>query len=104
MRTMPGFVRCIRSRTHGRVSSSRRRTPALRMRMSLWTAVMLGGLTASAAAEELPLSRVGLSTSGLAQFTHSGSITGGSTVDLSVRLQQVDDSLKRLTVIYKEAA
>jgi hypothetical protein len=72
--------------------------------MSLWTSVMLGGLTASAAAEELPLSRVVLSTSGLAQFTHSGSIIGGSTVDLSVRLQQVDDILKSLTVIDKEGA
>ena len=51
-----------------------------------------------------PLSRVVLSSAGLAQFTHSGSITGGATVDLSVRLHQVDDILKSLTVFDKEGA
>jgi hypothetical protein len=51
-----------------------------------------------AEATELPLTRVVISNSGLAQFTYSGTITGGSSVDLSVRLDQVDDILKSLTV------
>jgi hypothetical protein len=47
---------------------------------------------------ELPLKRVVLSTSGLAQFTHQGRVEPKSTIDLSVRLDQVDDILKSLTV------
>ena len=61
-------------------------------------------LTHSAGAVELPLSRVVLSNSGLAQFTHSGPIAGGSTVDLVVRLDQVDDILKSLTVFDRQGA
>jgi hypothetical protein len=53
-------------------------------------------------AAELPLKRVALSTSGLAQFTHSGQVAAGSSVDLSVRLDQVDDLLKSLTIFDKE--
>src|SRR5207344_2216727 len=56
----------------------------------------------SAEAAELPLVGVVLSTSGLAQFTHSGPIIGGSTVELAVRLDQVDDILKSLIVFDKE--
>src|SRR5579863_5385650 len=58
----------------------------------------------AAQADELPLNRVVLSTSGLAQFTHSGLVSAGSTVDLAVRLDQVDDILKSLTVFDKEGA
>jgi hypothetical protein len=57
-----------------------------------------------AQATELPLTRVVLSTSGLAQFTHSGSVSAGSTVDLAVRLDQVDDILKSLTVFDRAGA
>jgi hypothetical protein len=55
-------------------------------------------------AAELPLSRVVLSTAGLAQFTHQGSVSPGSTVELSVRLDQVDDILKSLTVMDRQGA
>jgi hypothetical protein len=65
---------------------------------------MLIGLICSAEAAELPLVQVVLSTSGLAQFTHSGPIVGGSTIDLAVRLDQVDDILKSLIVFDKEGA
>ena len=61
-------------------------------------------LNVSAHAEELPLKRVVLSTSGLAQFTHAGEGAGGSTIDLSVRLDQVDDLLKSLTIFDREGA
>ncbi len=49
-------------------------------------------------AADLPLVRVVLSTAGLAQFTYAGAVAGGSSVDLTVRLDQVDDVLKSLTV------
>ena len=59
-------------------------------------ALLAGALPARAA--ELPLKQVILSNSGLAQFTHAGPVTGNSTVELAVRLDQVDDILKSLTV------
>ena len=62
------------------------------------------GLACSAGAAELPLTRVVLSSSGLAQFIHSGPVTGGSTIQLPVRLDQVDDILKSLTIFDKEGA
>jgi hypothetical protein len=55
-------------------------------------------------AEELPIKRVVLSTAGLAQFTHSGEVAPGATIDLSVRLDQVDDLLKSLTIFDEEGA
>jgi hypothetical protein len=57
-----------------------------------------------AASAELPLKQVILSNSGLAQFTHAGPVTGNSTVELPVRLDQVDDILKSLTVFDREGA
>jgi hypothetical protein len=60
-------------------------------------------ITSAIYAGELPLTRVVLSSSGLAQFTHYGPVTPGSSVDLAVRLDQVDDVLKSLT-IYDNAA
>jgi hypothetical protein len=72
--------------------------------IGLTAAAVLAAWAASAAAEELPLSRIILSSSGLAHFTHSGSVTGGASIDLSVRLHQVDDILKSLTVLDKEGA
>ena len=60
--------------------------------------------TIVAAASELPLQRVIVSTSGLAQFTYSGTAAPGDKIDLSVRLDQVDDILKSLTVFDREGA
>ena len=63
------------------------------------TALLLASLAASPArAAELPLRRVVLASIGLAQFTHSGPVAGGTSIDLAVRLDQVDDLLKSLTV------
>ncbi|MGZ8322722.1 MAG: DUF4139 domain-containing protein, partial [Rhodoplanes sp.] len=64
----------------------------------------LAGALCSAAAAELPLTRVVLSSAGLAQFTHSGPVSAGSTVELAVRLDQVDDILKSMTVFDREGA
>ena len=62
------------------------------------TAAALAALPLTAEADELPLKRVVLSTSGLAQFTHSGEAAAGSVIGLPVRLDQVDDVLKSLTI------
>jgi hypothetical protein len=66
------------------------------------TAVLAFGCGVQAA--ELPLMRIVLSTSGIAQFTHSGPVTAGSTVDVAVRFDQVDDILKSLTVFDRAGA
>jgi hypothetical protein len=70
--------------------------------MPVATAVLAFACGAQAA--ELPLTRVVLSTSGIAQFTHSGPVTAGSTVEVAVRFDQVDDILKSLTVFDKAGA
>jgi hypothetical protein len=70
----------------------------------VFIALVFLGLGGGARAEDLPLMRVVLSNSGLAQFTHSGSVTAGSNIDLAVRLDQVDDVLKSLTIFDKEGA
>lgn len=67
-------------------------------------AALAASFSAQAMADELPLRRVVLSTAGLAQFTHSGDVAAGATVDLPVRLDQVDDLLKSLTIFDQEGA
>ena len=59
---------------------------------------LLAALPGVSGASEFPLKRVVLSTSGLAQFTHSGAVNGAAAIELPVRLDQVDDVLKSLTV------
>lgn len=65
--------------------------------------VAVGGAGATRA-DELPLKRVVLSSSGLAQFTHFGPVDGASNIDLRVRLDQVDDILKSLTIFDRPGA
>lgn len=60
---------------------------------------LIAGLSFPVSAEELPLKRVTLSTSGLAQFEHQGDVTGNAVLTLPVRLDQVDDVLKSLVVL-----
>src|SRR5580704_9009046 len=67
-------------------------------------AAFVAGLSWSVEAAEMPLKRVVLSTSGLAQFTYYGEFAPGSALDLSVRLDQVDDILKSLTIFDREGA
>jgi len=50
-------------------------------------------------AQSLPLKRVVLSTSGLGHFEHEGQVNGNASIDLPVRLDQVDDILKSLVVL-----
>jgi len=75
------------------------RVPAVRRRLALLVASSaLVSIGWPAGAAELPLARVVLSSAGLAQFSHAGRVSAGSTIDLAVRLDQVDDVLKSLTV------
>jgi hypothetical protein len=67
------------------------------MKRSAATAIFIL-LPALAGAEELPMKRVVLSTSGLAQFTHYGEVPANATLELPVRLDQADDILKSLTI------
>ncbi len=62
------------------------------------TVAALAGLPMVCEAAEMPLKRVVLSTSGLAQFTHAGEVSAGSVIGLPVRVDQVDDVLKSLTI------
>ena len=73
-------------------------------RSAFGAAMLLLASVPGAGAAELPLTRVILSNSGLAQFTHAGPITGNSTLELAVRLDQVDDILKSLTVFDRAGA
>ncbi len=63
-----------------------------------------GAAEAASGKAELPLKRVVLSTAGLAQFTHSGEVAPGTVIELQVRLDQVDDLLKSLTIFDREGA
>lgn len=67
-------------------------------------AIIAAMASTSVMANELPIKRVVLSTAGLAQFTHAGEVEPGSTVALSVRLDQVDDLLKSLTIFDQQNA
>lgn len=53
----------------------------------------------AAGADTLPLTRVVISTSGVALFEHNGTVTGDTDLALPVRLDQVDDVLKSLVVL-----
>lgn len=65
---------------------------------------LMTGLASPSFAEELPLKRVTLSTSGLAQFERHGPITGDAQISLPVRLDQVDDILKSLVVLDQDGS
>lgn len=82
------------------------KTPSLaKLRLPFLASVALVAVAIPLAnAADLPLTRVVLSSSGLAQFTHSGQVTAGAIVDLSVRLDQVDDVLKSMTVFDRQGA
>ena len=75
-----------------------------RMSCGVSLAAMTLMLTSAANAAELKLTRVVLSNAGLGQFTRSGTVAPGTNVDLEVRLDQVDDVLKTLTIFDKAGA
>ena len=58
--------------------------------------------TITAFADEIPVNRVILSTSGLANFEHKAKVEGDTALEFPVRLEQVDDILKSLVVFDKE--
>ncbi len=70
-------------------------------KVSAGFAVMAMGLVivlADAAAAELTLKRVLLSTGGVGYFEHEAVVDGNATLELEVRLDQVDDVLKSIVV------
>ena len=80
--------------------------PAVRGRTALLSAVAMMALSLAGplAAAELRVSAVVLSSAGVAQFTHSGAVKPGDRIDIPVRLDQVDDLLKSLTVFDEQGA
>ncbi|MER2606694.1 MAG: DUF4139 domain-containing protein [Siculibacillus sp.] len=75
-----------------------RRAPLAARGLLLASVALTLTAVAPTRASDLPTTRVVLSTAGLAQFTHEGTVTAGTAVSLPVRLDQVDDVLKSLTV------
>lgn len=75
----------------------------LRFTALLVTAGFILALTGPVTAKEntvadIPVTRVILSTSGMAHFEHEAKISGNARVEIPVRLDQVDDMLKSLVV------
>lgn len=70
------------------------------MKRILVLALMAGTVLAASPvlARDVPVTKVILSTSGLAHFEHSVKVSGSETLDMSVRKDQVDDLLKSLVV------
>ena len=62
------------------------------MALALWAPLP------DAAAAELTLKRVLLSTGGVGYFEHEAVVDGNATLELEVRLDQVDDVLKSIVV------
>lgn len=70
------------------------------IRTALFASVCAFACTSALAAQQtLPLKRVVVTTSGLALYEHDGTVSGDADVNLSVRLDSVDDVLKSLTVL-----
>jgi len=63
----------------------------------LFSLFLLAG-TAAAAAEPLALKRVMLSSGGVGYFEYEARVDGNATLELELRLDQVDDALKSLVV------
>lgn len=74
--------------------------------VTLFVATLLSTSALSAFAEnpkgEIPVDRVILSTSGLANFVHKMQVTDNATVEFPVRFEQVDDILKSLVIFDKK--
>ena len=74
--------------------------------VTLFVATLLSTSALSAYAEnpkgEIPVDRVILSTSGLANFVHKMQVTDNATVEFPVRFEQVDDILKSLVIFDKK--
>src|ERR1051326_8187247 len=74
----------------------------MRTRQSLWLFVLACGHFAMVgsvrAADELPVKRVVLFTSGVGFFQREGEVTGDASVELSFRTEQINDLLKSLVL------
>jgi hypothetical protein len=65
---------------------------------SLVAAALFTAVALPAAAQELSLKRVMLSSGGIGYFEHEAEIDGNAELKLNVRFDQVDDVLKSLVV------
>lgn len=68
----------------------------------LSTTALSAARAAETGAGEIPVDRVILSTSGLANFVHKMQVTDNASVEFPVRFEQVDDILKSLVIFDKK--
>ncbi|NLO72817.1 MAG: DUF4139 domain-containing protein, partial [candidate division WS1 bacterium] len=68
----------------------------MRKLCAVWLVVL--SLSWSVQAADLPLSRVVLFYSGVSYFEHQGQVEGNSSVNLSFRVEQINDILKSLVI------
>lgn len=68
----------------------------------LSTTALSAARAAETGAGEIPVDRVILSTSGLANFVHKMQVTDSASVEFPVRFEQVDDILKSLVIFDKK--
>lgn len=61
--------------------------------------LVLGGMSALLAQENLPVTRVVLFTNGVAYVEHSGAVQGDANLSLSFKVSQINDLLKSLVLI-----
>jgi len=70
----------------------------MRIRSVVPVAVVLALVAVSSFAAELPISQVVLFSSGVGHFQRAGTIQGNCSVDLSFRVDQINDLLKSMTL------
>jgi hypothetical protein len=70
----------------------------VRLSLATFTATAITLAIMPAAAEPLVLKRVMLSSGGVGYFEHEARIDGNATLELELRLDQIDDVLKSLVV------
>ena len=70
-------------------------------KITLFTCLLLATALTPVYADDIPVNRVILSTSGLANFEHRTHVSGNTKVEFPVRFEQVDDILKSLVVFDK---
>ena len=66
--------------------------------LALCTAGLQADAPADFTAEHIPLTKVTLYSSGVAQYVHEGTVVGAGTVELLFSPAQINDVLKSLTV------
>src|SRR6516164_521843 len=86
----------------GKNAASPSREMEMKLRRRLWFSALacshLAMLASLSAADELPVKRVVLFTSGVGFFQREGEVSGDASVEMSFRTEQINDLLKSLVL------